>query len=71
MSDDPAQQEWREWEGGQPEEKAAPPRTGADQPWDPEDLAVAEGRDPTPENIRHAARELAEEEQAAIDKTVP
>jgi hypothetical protein len=60
-----------ETEAGQPEEKARPPRTGAEQPWDPEDLAVAEGRDPTPENIRRAARELAEEGQAVIDKNVP
>ena len=26
-------------------------RTGADQEWEPADLAVAEGRDPTPENL--------------------
>ncbi len=46
-------------------------RTGADQPWDPEDLAVAEGRDPTPENIERARRELEEDGPAAIERTVP
>ena len=46
-------------------------RTGAEQPWDAEDLAVAEGRDPTPENIERARRELAEDGSAAIERTVP
>ena len=46
-------------------------RTGADQPWDPEDLAVAEGRDPTPENIERARKELEEDGPAAIERTVP
>jgi hypothetical protein len=46
-------------------------RTGADQPWDAEDLAVAEGRDPTPENVERARRELAEDGPAAIERTVP
>jgi hypothetical protein len=46
-------------------------RTGADQPWDPEDLAVAEGRDPTPRNIERARRELEEWGPAAIERTVP
>ncbi len=48
-----------------------PVRTGADQPWDPIDLAEAEGRDPTPENIEHARRELEEDGPAAIERTVP
>ncbi len=47
------------------------PRTGAEQPWDPEDLAVAEGRDPTPRNVDRARRELAAEGPAAIERTVP
>lgn len=47
------------------------PRTGAEQPWEPEDLAVAEGRDPTPRNVERARRELAAEGPAAIEKTVP
>jgi hypothetical protein len=46
-------------------------RTGAEQPWDPEDLAVAEGRDPTPRNIERARRELEKWGAAAIEKTVP
>ncbi|MFI7021884.1 hypothetical protein [Micromonospora sp. NPDC049900] len=46
-------------------------RTGAEQPWDPEDLVMARGQDPTPENIERARRELAETGRAAIEKTVP
>jgi hypothetical protein len=46
-------------------------RTGADQPWDPEDLALAEGRDPTPENIERARRVLERDGAAAIERTVP
>jgi hypothetical protein len=46
-------------------------RTGAEQPWDPEDLAVAEGRDPTRANVERARRELTELGPAAIEKTVP
>ncbi|MEV0127827.1 hypothetical protein AB0H83_05090 [Dactylosporangium sp. NPDC050688] len=46
-------------------------RTGADQPWDPEDLAVAKGRDPTPANVERSRRELEELGPAAIEKTVP
>lgn len=51
--------------------RAEQPRTGAEQPWDPEDLVIAEGKDPTPENIEEARRRLAEEGPAAIEKTVP
>jgi Family of unknown function (DUF6158) len=47
------------------------PRTGAEQPWDPEDLVIAEGRDPTPANVEHARRRLAEEGPSVIDRTVP
>ncbi len=46
-------------------------RTGADQPWDPEDLAVAEGKDPTPANIERAREELERDGAAAIERTVP
>jgi hypothetical protein len=46
-------------------------RTGAEQPWDPEDVAVAEGRDPTPENIERARKELEREGPALIEKIVP
>ncbi|GIH12849.1 hypothetical protein Raf01_10210 [Rugosimonospora africana] len=46
-------------------------RTGAEQPWDPEDLAVAEGHDPTPRNVENARQELAREGRSAIERTVP
>lgn len=46
-------------------------RTGAEQPWDPVDLAVAKGWDPTPENIERARRELERDGPAAIERTVP
>jgi hypothetical protein len=46
-------------------------RTGADQPWDPEDFAIAAGRDPTPENIEWARRVLAKDGAAAIERLVP
>jgi hypothetical protein len=46
-------------------------RTGAEQPWDPEDYAVAKGQDPTPKNVERARRELAEWGAAAIERTVP
>jgi hypothetical protein len=47
------------------------PRTGAEQPWDPEDLAVAKGQDPTPGNVERSREELDREGPAAIEKTVP
>ncbi len=50
---------------------AAVYRTGAEQPWDPEDLCVAKGQDPTPRNVERARRELAEWGPAAIERTVP
>lgn len=46
-------------------------RTGAEQPWDPEDVAVAEGRDPTPRNVAWARRKLDQEGRSAIERTVP
>jgi hypothetical protein len=46
-------------------------RTGADQPWEPEDLAEAEGRDPTPANVERAREELERDGAAAIERTVP
>jgi hypothetical protein len=46
-------------------------RTGAEQPWDPEDLAAAEGRDPTPPNVERAREELERDGPAAIERTVP
>jgi hypothetical protein len=46
-------------------------RTGAEQPWEPVDLAVAKGQDPTPENIERARKELERDGPAAIERTVP
>lgn len=46
-------------------------RTGAEQPWEPEDLVMARGQDVTPENLEQARRDLAELGRAAIEKTVP
>ncbi|MGB2570173.1 hypothetical protein ACPFP2_17205 [Micromonospora citrea] len=46
-------------------------RTGAEQPWEPEDLVMARGQDVTPENLERARRDLAELGRAAIEKTVP
>jgi hypothetical protein len=55
-----------------PESNARPVwRTGAEQPWDPEDLAVAQGKYPTPENIARARAELERDGAAAIERTVP
>jgi hypothetical protein len=46
-------------------------RTGADQPWDPEDFAVAVGRDPTPANVEWARAFLAKHGASAIERIVP
>ncbi|SCL18411.1 hypothetical protein GA0070616_1504 [Micromonospora nigra] len=46
-------------------------RTGAEQPWEPEDLVLARGQDLTPQNLERARRDLAELGRAAIEKTVP
>ncbi|MCO1598179.1 hypothetical protein M8C17_23800 [Micromonospora sp. RHAY321] len=46
-------------------------RTGAEQPWEPEDLVMARGQDLTPENLDKARRDLAEHGRAAIERTVP
>ena len=54
----------------QPGEEPAT-RTGAEQEWEPVDLALAEGRDPTPENIERARQELERDGAAAIERTVP
>ncbi|MGW1059229.1 hypothetical protein [Micromonospora rubida] len=46
-------------------------RTGAEQPWEPEDLVRARGQDLTPKNIERARRDLAEQGRAAVERTVP
>lgn len=45
--------------------------TGSEHPVDPEDLVMAEGRDPTPENIERARRRLADKGAAAVDEVTP
>jgi hypothetical protein len=50
---------------------ARQPRTGAEQPWEPEDLAVAKGQDPTPEHVERAREQLDRDGPDAIEKTVP
>lgn len=47
------------------------PRTGAEQPWEPQDLAAAEGKDPTPRHVEWARQQLDRLGPAAIEKTVP
>jgi hypothetical protein len=51
--------------------RTSAPRTGAEQPWDPEDLAVAEGHDPTPRHVERARQEMVREGRSTIDRTVP
>jgi hypothetical protein len=46
-------------------------RTGAEQEWDPADVAVAEGRDPTPGNVERARQELEKDGRATIERIVP
>lgn len=46
-------------------------RTGAEQPWDPADLAAARGQDPDPEHVERARRDLARDGRAAVERTVP
>ncbi|MEH1101993.1 hypothetical protein [Micromonospora sp. CPCC 205561] len=46
-------------------------RTGAEQPWEPEDLVAARGQDLTAENVERARRDLTELGRAAIERTVP
>jgi hypothetical protein len=46
-------------------------RTGAEQEWEPVDLALAQGWDPTPANIERARRQLEREGPAAIERIVP
>ncbi|GIG91806.1 hypothetical protein [Plantactinospora endophytica] len=57
---------------GQGAGSAGDTRTGAEQPWDPEDLAAAQGRDPTPGNVERARQEIEQRGTAAsVEKTVP
>jgi hypothetical protein len=53
------------------EERPVRLRTGSETPVDPEDLAMAEGLDPTPENIERMRRRLEEEGSRAVDEATP
>jgi hypothetical protein len=54
-----------------PEQRDVPLRTGAEGPFDPEDLAMADGVDLTPENIEKYRRMLDEKGSRAVDEIVP
>jgi hypothetical protein len=53
------------------EQRDVPLRTGAEGPFDPEDLAMADGVDLTPENIEKYRRMLDEKGPRAVDEIVP
>ncbi|MEE1938898.1 hypothetical protein V1L54_05635 [Streptomyces sp. TRM 70361] len=56
------------------DESAAPRprlRTGSDQPIDPEDLVRLSGREPTPERVERARKELEERGAAAVERYLP
>ncbi|MBY8885385.1 hypothetical protein K7472_11055 [Streptomyces sp. PTM05] len=46
-------------------------RTGAERPFDPEDLVMASGRDVTPERIEQARRLIEEKGAAALERYLP
>jgi hypothetical protein len=47
------------------------PRTGAEQPWDAEDLVHARGEDATPVTLEQAEQDLDREGPEAIEREVP
>ncbi|HEX6498923.1 MAG TPA: hypothetical protein VF054_07800 [Micromonosporaceae bacterium] len=71
MTDSSGEQQPERTDGSREPEPEVRVRTGADQPWDPEDLTVAKGQDPTPGNVERSRRELDEEGPSAIERTVP
>ena len=53
-------------------QESTQPRSGADQPIDPEDLAMAQGHDPTPAAVERARQEIEEKgSQQAVEDTLP
>ncbi|MTE18043.1 hypothetical protein F0L17_02635 [Streptomyces sp. TRM43335] len=46
-------------------------RTGGDQPVDPEDLVRLSGREPTPERVEEARKQLEEHGAAAVERYLP
>jgi hypothetical protein len=55
----------------EPDERDIPLRTGSEGPVDPEDLAMAEGLDPSPENVERMRRRLEQEGGRAVDEATP
>ncbi|MFI9718842.1 hypothetical protein ACIHFE_04180 [Streptomyces sp. NPDC052396] len=45
--------------------------TGAERPFDPEDLVLASGHDLTPERIEAARRHIEEKGAAALERYLP
>ncbi|TJZ58933.1 hypothetical protein FCH28_01905 [Streptomyces piniterrae] len=45
--------------------------TGAERPFDPEDLVKASGREPTPDNLKWAKRLIDEKGVAALERYLP
>ncbi|MGW1884641.1 hypothetical protein [Streptomyces sp. NPDC002133] len=57
----------------EPESRRAPLRiwTGSERPFDPEDLVMASGREPTPANLERARKEIEEKGAAALERYLP
>lgn len=72
MTDSSSEEQQPERSGGpgrrEPEMRL---RTGAEQPWEPEDVAVGKGQDPTPRNVERSRRELEQDGPAVIERIVP
>ncbi|MFG2877764.1 hypothetical protein ACGFYU_22665 [Streptomyces sp. NPDC048337] len=45
--------------------------TGGDRPYDPEDLVMATGHDPTPEQVEKARKLIAKEGPQVIERYLP
>ncbi|MBT2478013.1 hypothetical protein [Streptomyces sp. ISL-94] len=45
--------------------------TGGDRPYDPEDLVMATGHDPTPERVEKARQLIAKEGPQVIERYLP
>lgn len=45
--------------------------TGGDRPYDPEDLVMATGHDPTPERVEKARRLIEKEGPQVIERYLP
>ncbi|MEZ0068130.1 hypothetical protein ABIA32_004154 [Streptacidiphilus sp. MAP12-20] len=60
----------------QPEDESRPTpdrllHTGSEHPIDPEDLVRASGREPTPELIEKARKDIAKYGAAAVERVLP